>query len=264
MSLMATDNEERIYLEERRNQILTLLQKKQRASVAELSQVFRIGEATIRRDLSDLEARGLVQRTHGGVITMENVAIESPVRERAKQNHEYKQRIARFITDYVHDNETLIIDAGSTTWEIARMLRGKKGLSVLTNSPYVAEELVSGHDCQVILTGGELKEPTRAMVGPVAEYTVRQFRADRAILGMSALKSDEGFFTVNYQEAEVKRTMIKNAKEVIIAMDSSKIGKVLHSFVCDLSSIDKLATDDRITLEEKKKIEEQGVEVMVL
>jgi DeoR family fructose operon transcriptional repressor len=261
---MAVNEEEKIFLEERRNQIVALLKKKQRASVTELSQVFKIGEATIRRDLSDLEERGLVQRTHGGVLIMENIAFESSVKERATQNRETKERIARFIAHFVHNNETLMIDAGSTTFEIARMLREKKGLVVVTNSPAVAEELVDGNDCQVIVTGGELKVATRAMVGPIAEYTVRQFRADRVILGMSALKVDEGLFTVNHQEAEVKRMMIKSGKEVIIAMDSSKIGKVMYSFVCDFSSIDKLVTDNLIPLDEMKKLEEQGVEVIVV
>ena len=264
MVLMTANDDEKIFLEERRSQIVVLLKKKQRASVTELSQVFRIGEATIRRDLSDLEERGLVQRTHGGVLIMGNIAFESSVKDRATQNREIKERIARFIAHFVHDNETLMIDAGSTTFEIARMLRGKKGLVVVTNSPSVAEELVNGDDCQVIVTGGTLREATRAMVGPVAEYTVRQFRADRVILGMSALKVDEGLFTVNDQEAEVKRTMIKSGKEVIIAMDSSKIGKVMYSFVCDFSPIDKLVTDNLIPLEEMKKIEEQGVEVIVV
>ena len=195
---------------------------------------------------------------------MESTAVESSVNERASQNRETKERIARFIAHFVHDNETLMIDAGSTTCEIARMLRGKRGLVVVTNSPSVADELVSGGNCQVIATGGELREPTRAMVGPVAEYTVRQFRADRAILGMSALTVEEGLFTVNYQEAAVKRAMIKSAKEVIVAMDSSKVGKVTYSFVCDFSPIDKLVTDNQIPMDSMKAIEAQGVEVIAV
>ncbi len=258
------NEEEKIFLEERRSQIVSLLRDKRRASVAELSQVFRIGEATIRRDLSDLEERGLVQRTHGGVLIMESTAVESTVNERATQNRETKERIARFIAHFVHDNETLMIDAGSTTFEIARMLRGKRGLFVVTNSPAVAEELVAGGSCQVVATGGELREPTRAMVGPVAEHTVHQFRADRVILGMSALKVDEGLFTVNFQEAALKRAMIRSGKEVIVAMDSSKIGKVTYSFVCDFAPIDKLVTDNLIPVDAMKAIEEQGVEVITV
>ncbi len=174
-----------------------------------------------------------------------------------------KERIAQFIAHLVHDHETLMIDAGSTTCEIARQFRDKHRLLVVTNSPWVADELVSA-DNQIIVTGGELKEPTRAMVGPVAESTVRQFRADRVILGMSGMRVDEGFFTVNHQEAEVKRTMIRSGKEVIIAMDSSKIGKVMCSFVCDFSPIDKLVTDKNIRMEDLKELERLGIEVIAV
>jgi DeoR family transcriptional regulator, fructose operon transcriptional repressor len=261
---MTTSDEDRFFLEERRNKILTLLMEKRRASVAELSQAFKIGEATIRRDLSDLEAHGLVQRTHGGVLIMEKIGVDFSVRERSTQNLEAKTKIARFIAQFIHDNETLMMDAGSTTHLIAKMMKDKHGLVVVTNSPLVAEELVTGDGFQVICTGGELKEATRAMVGPVAEHTVRQFRANRVILGMSALKADEGLFTVNHQEAEVKRAMIRCGKEVIVAMDSSKVGKVNYSFVCDFASIDKIVTDGLIPREELRKLEDQGVEVIVV
>ncbi len=93
---------------------------------------------------------------------------------------------------------------------------------------------------------------------------MRQFRADRAILGMSALTVDEGLFTVNYQEAAVKRAMIRSAKEVIVAMDSSKVGKVTYSFVCDFSPVDKLVTDTLIPADAVKAIEAQGVEVITV
>jgi DeoR family transcriptional regulator, fructose operon transcriptional repressor len=261
---MTTSDEDRFFLEERRNKILTLLMEKRRASVAELSLAFKIGEATIRRDLSDLEARGLVQRTHGGVLLMEKIGVDYSVMERSAQNLEAKTKIARFIAHFIHDNETLMMDAGSTTQLIARMLKDKHGLVVVTNSPLVAEELVTGDGFQVICTGGELKEPTRAMVGPVAEHTVRQFRANRVILGMSALKADEGLFTVNHQEAELKRAMIGSGKEVIVAMDSSKMGKVNHSFVCDFSRIDKVVTDGQIPHDELTRLEERGVEVILV
>jgi DeoR family transcriptional regulator, fructose operon transcriptional repressor len=261
---VTTNDEDKIFLEERRNKILDRLKEQRRASVAELSQAFKIGEATIRRDLSDLEARGLVQRTHGGVLIMESVAVDHSMKERATQNLDAKTRIARFIAHFIHDNETLMMDAGSTTHLIAHMLKEKHGLVVVTNSPLVAEELVTGDGFQVISTGGELKEPTRALVGPVAEHTVRQFRVNRVILGMSALKADEGMFTVNQQEAEVKRAMIASGKEVIVAMDSSKIGKVNFSFVSDFAHVDKLVTDGLIPPEEMKRLEEQEVEVIVV
>ena len=116
----------------------------------------------------------------------------------------------------------------------------------------------------MILSGGELREVTRVLVGPIAEYSVRQFRADRVILGMSSLMEEEGLFTVNNREAEMKRTMMQCGKEVIIAMDSSKIGKLTFSFVSDFSRVGKLITDSEISMDAVRSIEQKGVEVITV
>ncbi len=257
-------DDEKIFVEERRNRIVELLAKKNKASVAELSQEFRIGEATIRRDLHELEQRGLVLRTHGGVLVMDTSSRELPLTERETHNREEKERIARFIAQLVRNGESIMIDGGTTTLQIARMLRAGRNLVVITNSPAIAEEMLSSGDNQVILTGGELREVTRVLVGPLAEHAIRQFRVDRVILGMSSLMPHEGFFTVNTFEAEVKRSMMQCGKEVIVAMDSSKIGKVTLSFVSDFSVIGKIITDTGISAEDIQKIERQGVEVITV
>jgi DeoR/GlpR family transcriptional regulator of sugar metabolism len=144
------------------------------------------------------------------------------------------------------------------------LLRAGKNLVVITNAPVIAEEMLGSGDNQVILTGGQLREVTRVLAGPLTQYAIRQFRADRVILGMSSLMPDEGFFTVNTSEAEVKRTMMQCGKEVIIAMDSSKIGKVTLSFVSDFSAIGKIITDTGISPEDIQKIEKKGVEVIAV
>jgi DeoR/GlpR family transcriptional regulator of sugar metabolism len=157
-----------------------------------------------------------------------------------------------------------MIDGGSTTRMIARLLRMKRNLVVVTNSPAIADELVTSSASQIILTGGELREVTRVLVGPIAEYSIRQFRADRVVLGMSSLIPEEGLFTVNSSEAEVKRTMMECGKEVIVAMDASKIGKFTFSFVSDLSRIDKLITDTGASMDAIHAIEQKGVEVITV
>ncbi len=257
-------DEERIFVEERRNRIIEILSRKNRASVAELSQEFRIGEATIRRDLQELENRGLVLRTHGGVLVMDTASRESPLKERETHNREKKERIAQCIAQFVKNGESIMIDGGTTTLQIARTLRVRRQLVVITNCPAIGEQLVGSGDNQVILTGGELREVTGVAVGPMAEYTVRQYRADRVILGMSSLIPKEGFFTVNASEAELKRVMMRCGKEVIVAMDSSKIGKVTLSFVSDFSLIGNLITDDGISAEDIHEIEQRGVEVIAV
>jgi DeoR family transcriptional regulator, fructose operon transcriptional repressor len=256
--------EERVFVEERRYRIVELLKKKYKASVSELSQEFHVGEATIRRDLTDLEARGLAQRTHGGVLIIDRANAETPLNERETYNREKKERIAQFISQFIRNGETIMMDGGSTTFLIAHHLRMKRNLVVVTNSPAIADELVTAGGSQVILTGGELREITRVLVGPIAEYSVRQFRADRVILGMSSLMEEEGLFTVNNREAEMKRTMMQCGKEVIIAMDSSKIGKLTFSFVSDFSRVGKLITDTDISTDAVRSIEQKGVEVITV
>jgi DeoR family transcriptional regulator, fructose operon transcriptional repressor len=259
-----SNEEEKIFVEERRSRILELLNRKNKASVSELSLEFHIGEATIRRDLTELEQRGQVLRTHGGVIIMDTASRETPFKEREMHNREKKERIAQFIAQFVRNGESIMIDGGTTTRQIARLLRIKRSLFVITNSPAVADEMLGGTDHQIVLSGGLLREVTGVLVGPIAEYTMRQFRVDRVILGMSALVPEEGIFTVNTFEAELKRTMMQCGKEVIVAMDSSKIGKRTLSFVSDFSMIGKLITDDGIGHEDIQKLENKGVEVITV
>ena len=255
---------DKIFVEERRESILEILNKNKRITTVELSKIFNIGEATLRRDLKELEERGLIQRTHGGAILVDNASEEVAFKEREIQKKDEKERIARFISQIVRNGETLMMDGGSTTLKVANALRVKNGLTIVTNSHLIANESLGYNGCRLILAGGELQEKTFVTVGPITDYTLRQFRADRVILGMSAMMIDEGFFTVNLHESEIKRTMMKCGKEVIVVMDSSKIGKMTFSFVSDFSTIDKLIIDDGISAEDIEKLESKGIEVIVV
>ncbi len=256
-------DDDKMFLQERQQRILEFLSSSNRATVAELSHLFKVGEATIRRDLSDLQAKGLVRRTHGGAILTYNANEETALQERATQNKEEKGRIAAAVAQLIHSGETLMIDGGSTTLQIARHLRAKSDIGVITNSLAIANVLCEG-SCRTILTGGELQPMTHVMIGPMAEYTLRQFRADWVILGMSGMLPQEGLFTVNSYEAELKRTMMRCGKEVVIAMDSSKIGRVTFSFVAELSGIDMLVTDSGIAKEVKEEVDATGVEIVIV
>ena len=195
---------------------------------------------------------------------MDRASRESSLVERETHNKAAKEKIAQFISQLVRNGESIMIDGGSTTHEIARMLHSKRNLFVVTNSPAIADELLNGLDNQVIVTGGQLREITRVTSGPLAEYTVRQFHVDRVILGMSSLMADEGLFTVNPAEAELKRAMMKCGKEIIVAIDSSKFGKRTLSFVSDFSMVGKLITDGGATPDDIQKIEQNGVEVITV
>jgi len=253
-----------MFVEERRNTIVDLVNKKNRASVIELSSFLKVTEATIRRDLCDLEQRELIVRTHGGALRIDKTSREAPLQERVTQRKGQKSRIAQFVSQLVRHGETIMMDGGSTTLLVAEMLVSKSNLMVVTNSPPIGETLAEVNGSRVILVGGELRRRTDSLIGTSAELTLKQFRADKAILGMSGLLVDEGFFSVNPQESEIKRIMARCAKETVVVMDSSKIGKVTFSFVFDFSAVRRLITDSGIAKEDVTRLEEHGIEVITV
>jgi DeoR family fructose operon transcriptional repressor len=251
------------FLEERRTRLLEYINRNNRAGVDELAVAFNVPEATIRRDLLSMESENLIYRTHGGAIRRDQPSLwkTTSLHERSIQHKEEKERIADLVEQLVHDGESIMIDAGSTTLCVARKLVGKKSLLILTNTATIGEILVGINDNKVILTGGELVQRTNAAIGPAAEMSLKQYRTDKAIIGISGLLMEEGFFAAIPEEAEIKRLMSKNAKETIVVTDSSKIGTRALCFVCDFSCIHKLITDKNIPRPALDQLVKAGVEV---
>ncbi len=251
------------FLEERRIRLLEYINRNNRAGVDELAAAFSVPEATIRRDLLSMESENLIYRTHGGAIRRDQPSLwkTTSLHERSIQHKEEKERIADLVEQLVHDGESIMIDAGSTTLCVARKLVGKKSLLILTNTATIGEILVGINDNKVILTGGELVQRTNAAIGPAAEMSLKQYRTDKAIIGISGLLMEEGFFAAIPEEAEIKRLMSKNAKETIVVTDSSKIGTRALCFVCDFSCIHKLITDKNIPRPALDQLVKAGVEV---
>jgi DeoR/GlpR family transcriptional regulator of sugar metabolism len=254
----------RDFVEERRNKILEYVNKNSRADVTELADFHTVTEATIRRDLVTLEKQGRVYRAHGGALRREPLSVWqiSRLQDRMIMHLEEKTRIAQFVTQLVHDGESLMIDGGSTTMLVAQKLRVKKNLLVVTNAPAIGELMIE--DNKVILTGGELLKETQALLGSVAEQSLKQYRTDKAIIGVSGILVNEGCFSAIPQEAEIKRLMSLNARETILVSDSSKIGARAFSFFCDFTHVDKLVTDKNISKAALEELKQQGVEVFTV
>jgi DeoR/GlpR family transcriptional regulator of sugar metabolism len=253
----------REFLEERRIRLLEHINRNGRADVGELAVKFGVPEATIRRDLLVMEGQSLIYRTHGGAIRRDQPSLwkTTSLHERSIQHREEKERIADLVEQLVHDGESIMIDAGSTTLCVARKLVNKKNLLILTNTSTIGEILVGVSDNKVILTGGELVQRTNATVGVAAEMSLKHYRTDKAIIGVSGLLIDEGFFAAIPEEAEIKRLMLKNAKETIVVTDSSKVGTRALCFVCDFSGISKLITDKNIPHPALDQLVKAGIEV---
>lgn len=252
-----------VYAEERWARIVELLKIQSRISVAELSRIFDISEGTARRDLNELERRGLIRRTHGGAILRTRTSLDVPLKAREESNIQEKERTGRLAAQLVSDEETIFIDAGTTTQRVARELKHKKGLTVVTNGLNICAELVDASGVEVILVGGSFRKESFSMVGPLAENTVRQFHADKAILGIDAISLEKGLTTPNLLEAAVKKEMIAASDELIIVADHSKVGRTSFCYVAPLTEMDKLVTDSGISEKHLSFLRERGIEVQV-
>ena len=251
------------FLEERRMRLLEYINGNSRADVGELASKFGVPEATIRRDLLVMESQNLIYRTHGGAIKRDQHSLwqTTSLHERSIQHREEKERIADLVEQMVHDGDSIMIDAGSTTLCVARKLVSRKNLLILTNTASIAEILAGVNNNKVILTGGELVKRTNACIGGAAELALKQYRTDKAIIGVSGMLMDEGFFAAIPEEAEIKRLMSKNAKETIVVTDSSKVGTRALCFVSDFAGVDKVITDTNIPRPALDQLVKEGVEV---
>jgi len=251
------------FAEERRAKLLKYINSRNRADVMELAEFAQVTEATIRRDLILMENEKLIYRTHGGALQREQRALwqATTLQERVSLFEDEKDRIGQFAAQLIRDGESIMMDGGSTTLAVARHMYVHQRLLVITNTSTIGELLVGNKNNQVILTGGELIAGTNSVIGPSAETAIRQYRTDKAIIGVSGLLLEEGFFSAIPQEAEIKRLMIQNSRETIVVSDSSKIGTSALCFICDFSSVNKLITDKNISKTARESLEQSGIEV---
>jgi DeoR/GlpR family transcriptional regulator of sugar metabolism len=235
-----------------------------RVVVEELSSYFNVTGMTIRRDLLSLEKQGLIYRVHGGALKREEKSIwqMSTLQDRLYQNAEEKERIALCVAELVKDNESVMIDGGSTTTKVAQHLQGKKNLLIVSNALAIGEILLQTNN-KVILTGGELLKETNALIGTAVNTALASYRTDKAIIGVSGLVSEEGLFSAIPQEAEVKKLMLQNSSQAIVAVDSSKIGVRAFCMFSDLKDVDILVTDRKIKKDDLYTLEKAGIEVIV-
>ena len=253
-----------LFTEERWQGELELLKQQKRATFSELAKLFRVSESTIRRDLRELEKRNMIKRTHGGAVLPEIVRLELSIDERKTKFHLEKERIGKFAAQYINSGETVLMDAGTTTLEVARNIKGKENLWIITNAVNISTLLTSVDQVRVVLTGGELCRRYLSMVGPTAEETISKFHVDKVILGADAISVKYGLSCASLQEAQVKKVMIKAGREIIIVADHSKIGKVAFTSVVPITQIHTLITDSKVPSKFIRDFERQGIQVFTV
>ena len=248
---------------ERRLEIVRLLEEAKVVRVSDLSTLFNVSETTVRRDLQQLAQQGLLQKTYGGAMVADSDRAWNALEVRDDPFLKVKQRIGRRAAQLIHPGDTICLQAGSTTLQVARNIREKSDLVVITNDIYVARELAKAPGITVHLSGGMLHKSLRYLVGHLAKQTMSQFHVDKAFLGITAISLTEGLSNADLLDAQVKIAMISVAKEVIVVADHRKLGQVHFAPVAPITAVHTLVIDDGISPEEVIAFEEKGIEVII-
>lgn len=248
---------------ERQRQILSMLTRQGRLSVAEIVRQFSISEATARRDLGSLASQGKVQRVHGGVIAIEQAPPELPILERTCEQPDEKTRIGRAAAERIADKDTVFLGSGTTALEAARNLRGRSGLTVITNSLPVLNMLAGERGITVISLGGMLRDSELSFIGHITEQALAEVRADKVIMGTRGLSLEYGLTNDYLQETLTDRAILKTGREVIIVADHTKINRVATALLAPLKSVHTLITDSQADRKFLQAAKRQGVTVIV-
>ncbi len=247
---------------ERKNEILSILQREKSVLVADLSHKYKVTEETIRRDLDKLEREGFVKKTYGGAVLNENTNVDLPFRIRERTNKAEKQAIARLVEDLIHDGESIMLDSSSTSVVIAKNLRYFKNLTVITNSVEIMMELSDCKGIRLICTGGVMRESALSLGGKRAEEALRHYHADKAVLSCKGLDMDGGITDSNEFEADLKEVMRSCAKQVIWAVDSSKLGRTSFVKIGNLRRGDTVVTEKPLDDPWQSYLEEHGLRLV--
>ncbi len=248
---------------QRQARILELLGHDGYTSVLDLSQLFDVSDMTIRRDLSELHRMGLISRHHGGArMALERGDTEWPLQLREREHLAEKKNIGKVAATYVQDGDVVILDAGTTTLQVARNLTQNR-LTVVSNFLPILYELSNRPNISLIATGGTLYADNQCFIGPFAVDTIHKINANVAIMGTSCLSLKKGLTNRNIGEAEVKQAMIESAEKVILVMDSGKMNRNTLATVGPLEIVDVLVTDDGLSTADRAAIEACGVKVVI-
>jgi DeoR family transcriptional regulator, aga operon transcriptional repressor len=248
---------------ERQKQILSLLGRQGRLSVAEIVDQFSISEATARRDLETLASQGKVQRVHGGVIALEQAPPELPILERKTEQADEKERIGRAAAGLVRNRETVFLGSGTTVLEVARYLRGRKQLTAVTNSLPVLNMLAGQKEISVISLGGMLRERELSFIGHITEQALAELRVDKVFMGTRGLSLEHGLTNDFLQETLTDRAILKIGREVIIAADSSKINRVSTALLAPLNVMNTLVTDSKADQKFLTTLKRNGIQIVI-
>jgi DeoR family transcriptional regulator, fructose operon transcriptional repressor len=252
-----------VYQEERRQTIAELVRSDGRGDVAHLASRFGVTAETVRRDLIDLEQRGVLRRVHGGAISVGRLRSEPAVAEKARLMAEEKHRIARAALNYLPRSGSILLDAGTTTGALAGMIENDRELTVVTNSLPIAMTLSTRSRVNLLLVGGRVRGRTLANVDEWAVRSLSDLVVDVAFIATNGVSPERGLSTPDPSEAAVKRAMVASGRHVVLLADHSKVRDEHFARFAMVSDVDIFITDDGLSSDAVEAFEAAGPTVVI-
>lgn len=255
---------------ERQRKILVEIEMRQRISVTHICELYHVSEATARRDLEQMAAQGKIQRVHGGAIVLQpqteprSAPPEMPVIDRSLEQREEKQRIGAAAARMVRDGESVFISSGTTALEVARNLKDRRNLTIITNSLPVINLLAGEAGITLVTLGGMLRPTEQSFIGHISEQSLAEVRADKVIFGIRSIDLEQGLTNDYLPETRTDRAILKIGREVIVIADHTKLGRVSTAFVAPLSVVQRVVTDRLAPQEFIQALEGSGIQVSVV
>ena len=250
---------------ERQKKMMEYIEANTSAQIHELAVKFHVSEATVRRDLDDLDQQGALRRTHGGAIKVDrSTSYESMYSEKIGLMLEEKHRIADHAASLVHPGDTVLIDSGTTTYFVAQALAHHENLTIITNDLYIAYQTPIHPSSMLIVTGGTRRPGRQELVGSVPESFVRDSHVDIAFIGVDGIDLTGGVTNAKFTEVGLKRLMLRAAARSVIVTDHTKFGRVALARICDLKDVSLLITDRGVENETLNRLKKLGVPIDVV
>ena len=263
---MDGSSRQQLLVEERRRIILEVLDQHERVTVQNLVKRFGVSAVTIRGDLDTLMEAGALVRSHGGALKPLDGPADIAINVKKILHHEEKVRIGAAAAQLIQNDETVILDSGTTTLEVARQIavRKFKSLTMITNGLNIALELARQSQICIIMVGGILRHVSCSVVGPHAEQMLQGLNADRLFLGVDGLDLNIGLMTPDVLEAQLNAQLIRVAREVSVVADSSKFKRRSLSLIARLDTVHRIITDDKIDADIAAAIRSKGIELVIV
>jgi DeoR/GlpR family transcriptional regulator of sugar metabolism len=248
-------------VEERRQKVLEMVSQHGFMALADLAIALNASESTIRRDLDYWDQHGMIKRTHGGAMFREDVQGLPALEERTSREIEEKRQIAKVAAARIRDGDSILLDGGSTTLEVARVLVGRP-IQIVTNSLPIANLFASSRETDLVILGGYVYPRTGVALGPLTVRMMEEIHVHQMIMGVGGITA-KGLFNSNLLLVETERAMMRCADEVAVVADHTKIGRQALAFLCELTAIDSLIVDPGVKPEQRALIEQANVRLIV-